>query len=308
MTFALVTANADQIIQVSDRRLTGWTGDIVTEASGKAGHLLCDDASALYCYAGLAFINEFKTSTWLMEALQTASRKDARFRETIEHFAEIATEKFRSDPDVLSIDVRNRKLTVMITGYTVDGLITSALISNFQDFTNFINHPVPQEKFTVHCERSRDPAPTNPTMIQAIGAFSAMTEADERELRALLEGRASHAAIRAKAAAIVADISSRHRSGGTVGKRLNTGRLDFQSPLAAIAGYASDIVENELPMLDIVDGRSNSPGVMIGQLQITAAAPVVFPKVHRNAPCPCGSGRKYRNCHGVPGAARSVRY
>ena len=80
------------------------------------------------------------------------------------------------------------------------------------------------------------------------GAFNAMTAADEQELRALLERRAPHAAIRAKAAAIVADISGRHRSRGTVGKRLNTGRLDFQSPLAAIAGYESDIVENELPM------------------------------------------------------------
>jgi len=301
MTFALVVANADQIIQVSDRRLTGWTGDIVTEASGKAGHLLCDDASVLYCYTGLAFINEFKTPIWLMEALQAASRQNAQFRELIEHFAEIATEKFRIDPDVLSMDVRNRKLTVMLTGYTADGFITNALISNFQDFVNFTNHPVAQEEFAVYCECSRDPAPANPTMIQAIGAFRAMTDADERELRTLLERRASHNAIRAKAAAIVADISSRHRAGGTVGKRLNTGRLDFQSPLAATAGYESDIVENELPMLDIVDGRSNSPGLMIGQLQISAGAPVVFPKVHRNAPCPCGSGKRYRNCHRVPG-------
>jgi AcrR family transcriptional regulator len=297
LTFALVAANADQVIQVSDRRITGWNGDILTESSGKAGHLLCDDASVLYCYTGLAFINDFKASTWLMEALQAASSKDARFRELIEHFAEIATEKFRTNPDVLSLDVRNRKLTVMLSGYTRDGFITNALISNFQDFVNFTNHPVAQPGFTVHCERSNFPAPDNPTMIQAVGAFNAMTAADEQELRALLERRAPHAAIRAKAAAIVADISDRHRSGGTVGKRLNTGRLDFQSPLAAIAGYESDIVENELPMLDIVDGRSNSPGVVVGQLQISAAEPVVFPAVHRNAPCPCGSGKKYRFCH-----------
>jgi preprotein translocase subunit SecA len=25
-------------------------------------------------------------------------------------------------------------------------------------------------------------------------------------------------------------------------------------------------------------------------------------KVGRNEPCPCGSGKKYKNCHGRPGA------
>jgi SEC-C motif len=297
LTFALVAANADQIIQVSDRRLTGWDGAVLTEASGKAGHLLCDDASVLYCYTGLAIINGFKTSTWLMEALQAAAKKDARYRELVEHFAELATEHFWTNPDILSTDVRNRRLTVMLSGYTADGFIVNALISNFQDFVNFTNHPDAQPEFTVHCERSKTPAFDNPTMIQAVGAFNAMTETDERELRELLERRAPHAAIRAKAAAIVADISGRHRSRGTVGKRLNTGRLDYRSPFAAIAGYESDIVENEIAMLDMVDARTMSPGITIGQLQISAGVPVVYPAVHRNAPCPCGSGKKYKFCH-----------
>jgi preprotein translocase subunit SecA len=26
-------------------------------------------------------------------------------------------------------------------------------------------------------------------------------------------------------------------------------------------------------------------------------------KIRRNAPCPCGSGKKYKLCHGAPGAA-----
>jgi preprotein translocase subunit SecA len=29
------------------------------------------------------------------------------------------------------------------------------------------------------------------------------------------------------------------------------------------------------------------------------------PKVGRNAPCPCGSGKKYKQCHGRPGANRA---
>lgn len=35
----------------------------------------------------------------------------------------------------------------------------------------------------------------------------------------------------------------------------------------------------------------------------SAAASRVVPKVGPNAPCPCGSGQKYKRCHGRPGAA-----
>jgi len=31
---------------------------------------------------------------------------------------------------------------------------------------------------------------------------------------------------------------------------------------------------------------------------VAAAAVASLPKVGRNEPCPCGSGRKYKNCHG----------
>jgi preprotein translocase subunit SecA len=30
------------------------------------------------------------------------------------------------------------------------------------------------------------------------------------------------------------------------------------------------------------------------------------PKVGRNDPCPCGSGRKYKKCHGRPGAEQTA--
>ncbi len=35
--------------------------------------------------------------------------------------------------------------------------------------------------------------------------------------------------------------------------------------------------------------------------RIRAAKPRTEPKVGRNAPCPCGSGKKYKKCHGRPG-------
>jgi len=54
---------------------------------------------------------------------------------------------------------------------------------------------------------------------------------------------------------------------------------------------------NPLDMLALVAamgvGKTRRPDVAVGQ-------PVKRegPKVGRNAPCPCNSGRKYKKCHG----------
>ena len=49
-----------------------------------------------------------------------------------------------------------------------------------------------------------------------------------------------------------------------------------------------------------VDGRAHPPAEGQGQAQIEQAR---SEKIPRNAPCPCGSGMKYKMCHGRPGAA-----
>ena len=297
MTFILVAANADQVIQVSDRRITCWNGSVIQEAYGKTGHLLCDDASALYSFTGLATIGTFQTSTWLMTALKESSKHNSQFQELIHQFAVIATSTFSSNIQILRAPVRHRRLTVMLTGYTVSGYIINALVSNFQDFTNFINNPVALPNFTVHCEISFESAPKNPTLIQAIGAFQAMTVADEQELRTMLDARAPEEALRKKAIAIATDISDHNYSSGTVGKRFNIARINFKEPFMACVRYVSDIVENTIPMIDIVDGRTSGSELLVCQSTLTFDKAVVFPKVHRNAPCPCGSSKKFRFCH-----------
>jgi preprotein translocase subunit SecA len=38
--------------------------------------------------------------------------------------------------------------------------------------------------------------------------------------------------------------------------------------------------------------------------QATGGAAVSTGEPGRNAPCPCGSGKKYKRCHGAPAGAR----
>ena len=63
-------------------------------------------------------------------------------------------------------------------------------------------------------------------------------------------------------------------------------------PVAAMAG-GSAVDPGD------VDGRAHPPAEGQGVAQIEQAR---SEKIPRNAPCPCGSGKKYKMCHGRPGA------
>jgi preprotein translocase subunit SecA len=43
--------------------------------------------------------------------------------------------------------------------------------------------------------------------------------------------------------------------------------------------------------------QTNAPNAPVRKRTVRAEN-----KVGRNAPCPCGSGKKYKHCHGKPGA------
>jgi hypothetical protein len=114
----------------------------VDESANKAGHGLCDDASFLYCFAGLARVGlgrSYVTSQWLLETLYEAAQQTHCYRDLVDAFAEHASEFFRTAQDLRSTKPAHKRLTVMFTGYTADDFIFNCLVSNFQDFTSFVD-------------------------------------------------------------------------------------------------------------------------------------------------------------------------
>jgi preprotein translocase subunit SecA len=74
----------------------------------------------------------------------------------------------------------------------------------------------------------------------------------------------------------------------------SNGTGDHRAAQAAFEDFTRNIQkkkEKELADLSFVGGDGSSS---------TEKQPVVKgPKVGRNDPCPCGSGKKYKKCHGV---------
>ncbi|HYO60668.1 MAG TPA: SEC-C metal-binding domain-containing protein, partial [Actinomycetota bacterium] len=66
-----------------------------------------------------------------------------------------------------------------------------------------------------------------------------------------------------------------------------------QIPMASMAATP--------PPAEAGNGRSAAGGE--GEADAVAIEQAVSDKIPRNAPCPCGSGKKYKQCHGRPGVA-----
>src|SRR5690606_11971248 len=59
----------------------------------------------------------------------------------------------------------------------------------------------------------------------------------------------------------------------------------------------------ERALLRAIDPEEPVPETGLGLIPAVVTAP---PKAGRNEPCPCGSGKKYKKCHGADGDARGL--
>jgi hypothetical protein len=182
----------------------------------------------------------------------------------------------------------------MFSGYTQDDFIVNAFVSNFQNFAKAGAAAEARDRFSLHVERSISRTNGNPGVIHLIGESGALTDADEQALREMLLRRSPAEAIRQKALAIVRGITARPGPKGPNPAALATARLDHADPLAPLTGDARHPPEERGGLLDRVDLRSAAANPGMAAPPRDAAA---LPKVHRNAPCPCGSGKRYRDCH-----------
>jgi preprotein translocase subunit SecA len=64
---------------------------------------------------------------------------------------------------------------------------------------------------------------------------------------------------------------------------------------------AAPTVEGEAPVAEVPSTAQQAPRRLEASEPAPRPAPVVrdMPKVGRNDPCPCGSGKKFKQCHGA---------
>lgn len=304
MTLITVAANPAFVVQVADRRLSTANGPLPTEQT-KAIHYHLPNSDSLVGYTGLAKVGNKGMHLILMEVLQrSAEQGNYEIVSTAEAITLELTKVFQSK-EVRAYRAEDRRLTVMMTGFNrIDSTsytIIHGLWTNYQVWD--VGHHTEANDSFAFTPSSVKPGETWPTLVQRIGAFEErQIPRIESVIRPLLSEGKPPAAVRDRLVLDLPDLSRRHRTvgvnanaavlypGGQIEWSYSTGEPEwhhsFGNSVISVPGQSLMVSDFVVQTVD-ADGKPSAEGM-----------PMNVPRVAKNRPCPCGSGRRYRQCHG----------
>lgn len=299
MTMILIGMNDVYAVQVSDRRLS-WLSEIVEEEHGKSFVLILPAIRLSVAFTGLAKIGSYSTSDFLFNQLIEIGKTDFDAISIINRLVASLNHRFMSYRDIGNLQRPQRALTVTFAGYnnsmSPPGGI-AAQVTNTQSVNG---------EFVATFESERRPDASRKigetfTWLGAFGNGAALDLNDMESVRNDLKRRVPPIAIAGRFDKIIRRLSADHRSGQTIGKQTDHILIYSDPSKPSEGGRSSAVVRPEATMVGSV---MISPGGQVAAFKDISIAPVEadtpalsIPTVHRNQPCPCGSGKKYRNCH-----------
>ena len=224
----------------------------------------------------------------------------------LERFKDRASVDFKTLPLLKSLSGSVKRLSIIFSGYIdfhVPPLGACAIITNYQDCITGIDYLEAWDDFKSFYTKERRPLKEPFTYIQRIGMYPAMNKNDELSLRELLGEQKPKEAIMGKGVELIRLMADRLEAKGAIGKQINSICLSRDHNKAPEGSYHSDVVThyNHLPSQVVSISDNESLAMMDPWLKVDepSGTPVMFvPKVSRNVPCPCKSGKKYKHCHG----------
>jgi hypothetical protein len=303
----MTLANPDHVIQVSDRRLS-FNGRLKDDESNKAGIILTEDARLVFGFTGLAKSGKFKTMEWITKNLVDLSSPDFQIRSILERLTEKASDDFSEFPELAKLHPKDRRLTVMFAGYLDNyspPLTVYVMLTNFQDFDTGKNSAVAWPEFKSTYRNEKRPGNNQWTLIQHVGASPAVDRRDELALQTLLIQRKPGNAIVQKSVDVIRKLADKPKAQGAVGKQLSSVILPQAMDRPPVGEYHSMIKGKTIyfPATVVIKKQIQFAGLG-GKLR-AHQRDIVFPKSGRNQLCPCGSGEKYKMCHGKTGRKQS---
>lgn len=303
MTLIITFGNCDFISQLSDRRLTA-NGTLIEDESNKSSVLFCANGRLAVGFTGLAKTYEFVTRKWLLNALFECAPPDYTAQKILDRFIERATKDFNSIPALVKTPKAHKRLSIMFSGYLHDHdppWAVYAIMSNYQKFNDKADEEA-RNYFTCEFWSENRPSQEEITLVQKVGWWAAFNDNDAEGIRVLLRKRVPPKVALDKAIAIMREVANRPIASGLIGKQLTSITIHRDITKRVDTGYHPENEKHETVMPDIVYAQ---PGMHMTVEDIKLKAvdpkttpPLVFPKVPKHQPCPCRSGKKYKNCHG----------
>ncbi len=290
MTLLLGAANNSVALIASDRRLS-WDGEVVDDEANKATILVTRDARVALVFTGLARWQGFSTERWLLEVLCDAAKQTAEILPMLDYLESRAN----TDLKCLSgLEPERARLGIMVVGFTYgpDGPSPAGwLLSNLKsdvDGTDF-------SRFTLNAGD-----PENPVLVRLAGTTAGVPSTSTTQLGTLLASHIPVAGLEGKVAHMIRVASAAPKSGGVVGPQGNVCVIPADTNMEMRSTYYSAAASRVVYGANSIIATSGTGAFMMGGSVMSvghALPPANVPKVHDHAPCPCGSGLRYEQCH-----------
>ena len=185
-----------------------------------------------------------------------------------------------------------------------------SILTNYQNFTTGQDDSEVWDEFKSIYEIERRPWDGEFSLIQRIGMWPAMPPSDIKTLRVFLEELKPANPIIEKGVEMMRTMADRPQARGTIGKQISAICLPRDASKTVSTVYHTNVVSHNYFFASQVRAVSDNDWFAISNVILQTrtpsgeSLPIAFPKVARNAPCPCGSGKKYKFCHGAPAKKR----
>ena len=298
MTLLACVANQRYTVFGADRRLVGSSTD---DEANKVTILVVADARVVVGFAGLATIGSpptFRTHQWVTETLAQDAPPDCRIEPTVERFRRSATSKYSSIPT----NRATRVTGFAFAGYRYEWIDEELRVRFFHRVVH--NGDTSTEEFRVYDNTLRL---GRQCYVAAYGSgIDAIDDVHVRQLVQLAEADKPIDALLGKLIDTMYAAADSSKSRGSVNKQCSSVVLPSDLNAQPMVDYFSGKVTNRHYYPNSVaaqcDGTPPVPftdlGVEVGSSSAGPTAHLLTPKVPRNWPCPCGSGAKYKRCHG----------
>jgi hypothetical protein len=225
---------------------------------------------------------------------------------TIVRFRERATRALHG------VRVRNqadKRLSILLAGYTYDETPPRCyywFVSNFEDWKS-PPRPDASEEFMITSGREIRPSDQGFSSLFIGGTDVVPNQAIEFLQALLMEGKPPQALIGKTVEVMRAAADSRASSRGysEIGKQITSIVLPREPTADTTGQYHSARATSTVYLPSYITARGDDSGCYVIQdpsVEFVAdsrpSSILAVPKVGRNEPCPCESGKKYKHCHG----------
>jgi len=314
MTLVVSLLDQNRAIQLSDRRLTSDAGP-ETEEYGKGSLVITRDVRVLMGLSGLATMGkihnvqpygkDFDLRRTIATSLLNVAGPEYLWNQTAQRLAQELTDIF-AQPAIAGLPGTTRRCVIHFVGF--DGSTDppspiSTFVSNFHDphLKERAETGVWDEFRTTTARFTGDGL-----MAQAIGTYRHITQSDMNPLIELMKAGKPDAAVIGKGVELFREWADRLGPDGAIGKQVASYVLPSNMYSPATTAFHSNIPQQEVFGLGEI--RIDGPdGYATEGVRLTREdGPAAGPKLGRNVPCWCGSGKKYKRCHGTTGGKTMV--